>query len=208
MTEEGDVGAVQTVLDRHVADHAYAYASGVLVPEEHHRIVADIDFFAAKAGVTPEDLWTHAKETCNDRERRWVRQVVCRGSVYGYAFVGGEKAGASYAARCRAMVAGAVRNFCNARYMLCEELWDRLRTGDRDVWDVHLVAVPDLIPASGVLPEHRASAIASWLLGRMTRRVYTAVGFPSAVAFDNTFGAGVSRQLRSSFWSTTNGLED
>lgn len=191
----------KTSLERHKDRFAHCYRTGVLVPEDHMRLVEDIDFYAEKAGIPAQDLWRHAKETLNDRERMWVREVLRKGSKYGYALVGSGK-DQTKAARCRAMVAGCVRNFTNARFVTRRNLIRRLDDGDPDMFEVRLVACPDFIPDEGGMSDYEATVLSSWLLDRWARRRYTAIGVPSAKHVAKLMGGDAMRLIAETFEAT------
>lgn len=190
-----------TSIERHKKRFAHVYANGVLKPADHSRLVEDLDFYAAKAGVPPEEIYRHASETLNDRERMWVRQVIRHGKdAYGYALMGG--AHSTKTARCRAMVAGCVRNFRNARFVTADALYRKIEEGDPDIQKVTLVACPDFVPDSGSVEKYRRPALSSWLIDRLANQKYVVIGISGLKAFEANFGVEVKNVLLERFEAT------
>lgn len=98
---------------------AKAYASGVLKPEYHERLVANLENFAQDAGIQPHWIWTALPKQFSAAEIDYVRrfrQHSLDGKVSGLCYVG--KAQAFAIEQHMAALAGCfVRNFIRARVM-------------------------------------------------------------------------------------------
>ena len=104
------------------------YKSGVLNPEQHDRIVANIVAFAKDAGIQPRWLWTRMSEVCGPDEMEYVRRFKrhrAEGKIYGLVYFRATEE-ANPEAHMSAMAGCLVRNFIRARVMQVGTLLDYL----------------------------------------------------------------------------------
>jgi hypothetical protein len=107
------------------------YETGMLDPNVHHRLVADIERYARAARITPEWIWRPITDVCSAEETAWARQ---------FRFHQGEgRSGLIYVGRdpCPqiedrlAAIAGAlIRNFIDARVLTLLHLLDAIHDGE------------------------------------------------------------------------------
>lgn len=137
-----------------------AYRSGVLRPDKHARMVADVDRWAERAGVPAAAILTHLSEYVDEPERAWVMEVV-------KARLGALPRGLVYVGRWRdvdrrmAGIAGAmVRNFIDARVMSAHQVVE-------DPPDCRVLLIPNFHPGGkGRMASWKASELADVVLDR------------------------------------------
>lgn len=103
------------------------YAAGVLKPEHHERLVADLDNFAQDAGIQPHWIWSHLPETVTSAEIEYLkgfRRHAVNGTS-GLILVGKNEHG-RVETHMSAMAGFLVRNFIRARVMTLGTILDML----------------------------------------------------------------------------------
>ena len=107
---------------------ANPYASGVLDPEKHDRLVAGIDGYARDANIPPRWIWSKMGGVCGPLELDYVRRFPhhrVEGKVQGLVCYR-KTDDADPETRMAAMAGALVRNFCRARVMTVGVLLDHL----------------------------------------------------------------------------------
>lgn len=123
-----------------------AYKTGVLDPNVHDRLVADIDRWAREAGIPKELIWTPLAASCTDLEIEWVRAFHrhAKAGVYGLALMGGSRAEGAVE-HMMGMVGALVRNFINAQVRTRQQVARALREGQ--ALEATALAIPNLFVA-------------------------------------------------------------
>jgi hypothetical protein len=99
----------------------------ILDPEQHRRLIAEIDEISRTAGIPRRFIESSMQGVCDDQEIDWVRGYrhhVEKG-VYGYCFEG-----VDHATKMMSMCGALVRNFIDARLMTLNTLIEMLRTNE------------------------------------------------------------------------------
>ena len=138
------------------------YASGVLEPETHARLVLDIENYARDAGVQPRWIWTALAETVGKAEVEYVRQYKSHGQadgVKGMCCVRKDDH-CDPATRMAAIAGALVRNFIRARVMTLGVVLDMLAT--RDTPDATCLLIPNFFQAKA-----EGGSIAPWQIGAL-----------------------------------------
>lgn len=107
--------------------YARAFDSGVLVPERHQRLVDNLDYYAGRAGIAPEYVWTSIVGVLDDTEIRWLKNVKNREDL-GAVYTGLHEPPPEI--RMCAAAGLLLRNFKTARVMTASEVVDAVLTGD------------------------------------------------------------------------------
>jgi hypothetical protein len=104
------------------------YASGVLKPEHHERLVANLDHYAKDAGIQPMWIWTRLSAACGPHEADYItgfRRHRASGQVHGLCLTR-KTPDAEPESRMAAMTGCLVRNFVRARVMTLGVVLDHL----------------------------------------------------------------------------------
>lgn len=103
------------------------YATQVLNPTVHARLVADIETYAQDARIQPSHIWTPLSSVCGKVELDYVRRFKFHKGEdrFGLAFVG-QGLDADVDGRMHAIAGALVRNFVRARVMVMSQLFDAL----------------------------------------------------------------------------------
>ena len=99
------------------------YASGVLVPTVHDRLVADIDNYARDANIPVRWIWTPLPEVCGPEEVEWLvgfRSHTAAGFA-GLCLIGSNMK-IDPATRMAAIAGTLTRNFVFARVMMVNDI--------------------------------------------------------------------------------------
>ena len=137
------------------------YASGVLFPEHHDRLVANIDKYALDAGINKRWIWTPLTEVCGPEEIAYVKafnRYRSSGDVQGLCFIQ-----ASYSQVDQRMyaIAGALtRNFIRARVMTVGSVLDAINSGNTP--DATCLLIPNFF-----LSASQGGTIASWQIAKL-----------------------------------------
>ena len=107
------------------------YASGVLNPDEHDRLVANIAAYAKDAGIAPRWIWTKMSEVCGPAELDYARKFPhhrIEGKVQGLVYFR-KTPDADPETHMAALAGCLLRNFCRARVMQLGTVLDHLADG-------------------------------------------------------------------------------
>ncbi len=151
-----------------------AYEAGVLDRKVHQRLAADLDAFAARAGIPPEAICKSLSEYVGEAEEAWVREVLKhRKNPSGLAYVGNWR---DVHQRMHGMCGAFVRNFVNARVLTVERFIE-----ERPATTV--VLIPNFHP--GRLPGWKVAQLTDAFLERAgTKSTVIAVGSMEALRED------------------------
>ncbi len=106
------------------------YASGVLNPDVHARLVADMANIAAEAGIPAHWIATPLAQTCGPAEVAWARHYRFHGPNGRSGLVlGGKHMEPDAETRMAALAGALLRNFVSARVMTLHELLARAHDG-------------------------------------------------------------------------------
>lgn len=136
------------------------YATGVLVEEHHHRLVANLEGFAKDAGIKPHWIWTRLSKEITGAEREYLlrfKHHETEGKIAGMCYVG-KALGVDM--RMQGIAGLMVRNFVRARVMTLGGVVDA--SAGRTLPDLTCLLIPNFY----LLGSH-ASTIAKWQLGQL-----------------------------------------
>lgn len=201
------MNAVAPFLQDHVERHPHAYASGVLNPKVHWRLVEAIDVYARTAGITPDHVWQPLAETCKiSLETDYVRELRRHSDkkVYGFVYFGRFRPPVSY--RMCAMAGAFLRNFIDARVVMTDSLITALYDGEEI--DPAVLLIPDLVAAQSGLRSAQARTVAGLLEERHMRGRQTVVGVAHQGRLGEVFGADLTQVIEKRYmklWGSGDG---
>lgn len=157
-----------------------AYATAVLNPEVHGRLVNDIENVAHRAGIPITMVWTSATEYCDEPELDYTRHLTQHAleGRYGLLYTGKKfgKGVTPISMRMMALAGACVRNYIDARVMTVQDVLALVKK------DVPLTCTVLLIPnfflskeQGGNIPSWQVSGLLSLLLNRMAAGLQTYV---------------------------------
>ena len=178
-----------------------AYDAGVLVPEVHSRLVANIDQFAQQAGITEDKImYRMSRWGCTTAEIDYVRSIRRRASMgmYGLIYHGPETIPLTQ--RMSAVAGACLRNFVEAKVMVLHELLDCLKEGDNP--DISVLLVPNFfIPRSdgGKIGDWQISELLGFLYSRMVKGQQTFLYVSSFDGLKKAYGEPMANHLKEHF---------
>lgn len=178
-----------------------AYASHVLDPEVHGRLVADIENVARAANIPMHLIWTSAKEYCNASELEYLRKLPQHASdgVFGYLY-SGKVSGAAVHMRMMAMAGVCVRNFINAKVMTVQEVVTALKKESMPSPSVLLI--PNFFISKeqgGSLPAWQVSGLLGMLMNRQSEELQTVIYVEDLQAMAIQYGDVFAQHFKGNF---------
>jgi hypothetical protein len=174
------------------------YATGVLDPEAHERLVADIARYAEAAGITVDWLWKAVSETCGPDEVAWVKRFRfhpgegCSGLVYV-----GKHPFPSILDRMSALAAVLTRNFIYARVMTLNHLLDAIHDGETPAMSCLLV--PNFFTIAAEPAGWRLAVLLDGLLERHVQGLQTVLYVADLNAMSQAYGVALRHHLEDHF---------
>ncbi len=176
--------------------YADPYASNVLNPTIHGRLVADIETYANDARIMPEAIWTPLAQSCGSDEIAYVKRFRFhrQEGIAGLVFTGSRDVDID--GRMRLMAGALVRNFIRARVMVMSELFDAI---DEDgIPDMSALLLPNFhVPFAngGGKSAWKTANVLDVLMHRRLIGVQTIVYAPDLDQVGLEYGSGVRRLL-------------
>ncbi len=178
------------------------FASGVLSPDHHDRLVANIDHYAKDAGIQPKWISTSLADTCGPEEVDYIRNFHFHrtgGKVQGLCYLRATPE-ADPETRMAAMAGALVRNFIRARVMTLGTVLDRIAKGGSV--DATVLLVPNFC-----LSKDEGGSIATWqshamydlLIQRANDGLQTVLYATSIVDLKAVCGLAPGRMIESHF---------
>ena len=158
------------------------YASGVLTRERHARLVANIDNFAADAGIQPFWLTRRMSDVCSPLELEFVRRLpfLCdENGKFSFAYVGSDAVN-PVETRMAAMAACLLRNFRRARVMHLGHVLDIIAEGETP--QARILLIPNFFLAA-----EEGGEVRPWLKMGLLDLLYQrqAKGLPTVIAISS-----------------------
>lgn len=137
------------------------YSFGVLRPEHHDRLVADLVGFAYDAGIQPQHICTPLPDIVTEAERNYLRKFrSLRSNGVSGMVLTGKNVNGKVEHRMAAFAGALVRNFIRARVMTLGTVLDHLPR--HDMPSVSALLVPNFFS-----PANDAGSVASWQLSAL-----------------------------------------
>ena len=176
------------------------YATGVLDPEEHERMVADIARIARDANIRPEWIWARIEKHCTPGEIEWVRRFPfhCREGRAGLCLVG-KHPEPGIEDRMSAIAGALVRNFVRARLMTAHQVIEAADDGQPP--EISCLLVPNFFPGKteGALPAWRLALLLDALLHRQLRGLQTVLYVNDLAALGKAYGMALRQHLEAHY---------
>lgn len=171
------------------------YASQVLNPTIHARLVADIETYAQDARIQPAAIWTPLSAVCGKSEIDYVRRFKFHKSedVFGLAYIGNALE-ADIDGRMHAIAGALVRNFVRARVMVMSQLFDAL--DDEGIPEMSALLLPNFHSRASVTKSPwKLANILDVLMFRRALGVQTIIYAPDLDQVGLDYGSGVRRLI-------------
>lgn len=178
------------------------YASKVLKPSVHARLVEGITTYATNANITPDRIWTSLYDTgASNDEIEYIKAFRRQASngVYGLAFVGKDPQRDVIDAMAN-LTGALVRNFCRARMMCVAEVFDIME--ERGFPEHTCLLIPDFHLESSIkqpAPKGWASKLTSLLFDRQARGLQTVLYVSDMSDLKLEYGRAISRLIETSY---------
>jgi hypothetical protein len=170
------------------------YATGVLTPEVHERLVPNLERFADEANIVSDWIWTPLGSVCGPAEVDWVdRFKFHRGDrVFGLAYVGWNP-DPPIEDRMAAIAGALIRHFVNARVMTVHRLIDA--SNEAAVPDVSCLLIPNFFLGPSDIRPWQASLLFDALVHRHALGMQTVVYASDLQAMGVEYGAALKRHV-------------
>jgi hypothetical protein len=185
-----------------------AYATEVLDPVVHDRLVADLDHYAHQAGIQPHYIWTPLANTCNAMEVAWIRSFLSEEK--DGLILSGPNPDPSIESQLSAMAGALVRNFINARVMTLNQFLDA--TGSGNTPDQTCLFIPNFFVEKGTagagvsgssLPAWRLNLLLDGLTSRALDGNKTVIYVSDPKQMRMEYGAALHHLLANTFKTVT-----
>lgn len=174
-----------------------AYNSGVLHPEVHGRLVANLEGFARRANIL-ESMILHKMSAfaCTPAEIEYVRGIRRQADAgsYGLVYVGKETK--PVMTRMMGVAGACLRNFVEAKVITLQELLSDLKEGSPP--DVSVLLVPNFFVAKsegGRIAEWHIAELLGLLYARMAKGQQTFLYVSDMEALRKTYGEPIFQHL-------------
>lgn len=177
------------------------YASKVLDPKVHDRLVANLDAYAADAGIHPRFIWTSAKGVLTEEESAWakaIRHHIASGQSFGLCYFGD----GIVLERMSLMAGWMTRNFIRARVSVVSQVLEGLQHGDDDLQTLSCLLIPNFHVAKsegGILNTRQVAQLYDLLTARASIGVQTVVRASSPKDLADDYGSAMSRLIAEQF---------
>lgn len=176
------------------------YASGLLIPEEHARLVMCLDQVAHQASIPGRFIYQHSmKDFCSATELDWVRTLKARSDdgKIGLVYLSDAP---KVDERMFAIAGACIRNYLDARVYTVQKLLSLLKDGDEPSCDVLLC--PNFYlnrEAGGHLPSWQVSGLLGMLYSRFSKDLATVIYVESMDGLGAEYGDAFKKHLLEHF---------
>lgn len=178
------------------------YSHGALTPERHERLVADLEGYAADAGIKPNFIYQTLPDYIKTRERNYLkgfRTTMHEGTTGGLYYTGVFKA-PSIQDRMAAMAGCLVRNFIRARVVSLGDVIDSIAA--KDPIEGTCLLIPNFYYGQQDLPvlaKWQVALMYDFLLSRQLRGLQTILYVNDIGKLSKEFGTGFAELIQGSF---------
>ena len=172
------------------------YATGVLDPMEHDRMVADIAKIARDANLRPEWIWARIEQHCSAGEIEWVRRFPfhAREGRAGLCLVG-KHPEPGIEDRMSAIAGTLVRNFVRARLLTVSQMITAVDAGQPPEMSCLLVPNFFLGKTEASVADWRLALLLDGLLHRKLRGLQTVLYVTDLAALGKEYGMALRRHV-------------
>jgi hypothetical protein len=174
-----------------------AIEEGRIDKSHHDRLLAGLDWYTEKAGISPAHVFAPLKPTCDDLEIEWLKEfksAFLHAYVRGFVFHGEFQP--SVMDRMQLLAGWLLRNYVNGRVMLMREVMACLKGGEMPKATVLLV--PDFYVGARearLIPDWQVGGLHGMLLDRQAKRGITMLGVSDMVGMEKAYGHAVASYL-------------
>lgn len=179
------------------------YAAGVLVPEHHDRLVADLDNFALDAGIQAHWICRPLPDDFTKREidylKAFRKHLSGETGVSGVVYTGSNGAG-KMEGRMAAMAGALVRNFIRARVMTLGTVLDLLAS--KEMPDITCILIPNFFytqAEGGTIAHWQISALLDFLSHRQVTGQQTILFASDKTMLRKEYGLGFGAMVSERF---------
>ena len=181
------------------------YASGVLVPEHHDRLVAGLAGFARAAGIQPRWVWTPLAKTCGEAEIEYLKRFRHHmvGELQGLCYVA-EGPSSSADERMYAIAGFLTRNFLRASVMTVSQVLEAVAAGHTPDHDCLLI--PNFFirkSEGGGISSWHIAALYDLLVTRAASGSQTVIFVSSLPGLENEYGSVFATRVKNHFLKIT-----
>ena len=181
-----------------------AYATGVLKPEIHSRLVANLSAYVQRANIqVPYVLDKMSKFGCNADEIAYVRTISRAADEGRFGLVYHGKETQPVMPRMMAVAGACLRNFRDAKVMTVQALLADLKTGE--IPEARVLLVPNFFierVEGGRLAEWLIADLLGMLYGRLSRGQQTFLYISNFDALRKTYGIPLAAHIQAHFQAT------
>lgn len=176
------------------------YASGVLIEDVHHRLVADLDNIASSASIQPKWICTRLGDVVDTPVVEWVKgfRKHALSGVTGLCIQGPKP---QVALDYMSAIAGALlRNFIHAQVITAAQVYERVKAGDTP--DPTCLLIPNFFLGGGhgiKLAAWEVTALQDLLIDRHMRGAMTVVYATSVNAMATEYGTAIAQLIQSHY---------
>ena len=184
-----------------MTDNPYSY--GVLQPEHHERLVADLENYARDAGIQPHWIYTPLPDTIGKGEREYLKRfrqhMASQGDVAGLCYTA--RSGVKSVDQVFSALAGClVRNFIRARVMTLGMVLEALAS--QSMPELSCLLIPNFFhPAAdgGHIASWQVSALYDMLVARQLNGQQTVIYASDLHALGNEYGVPMKKLIDQHF---------
>jgi hypothetical protein len=174
------------------------YATGVLDPEEHDRMVADIAKIARDANIRPEWIWAKIDLHCAAEEIEWVRRFPFHKTEgrAGLCLIG-KNPEPGIDDRMAAITGALVRNFVRARLMTVHQVIEAVDGGQPP--EISCLLVPNFFVGKAGLPAWRVALLLDALLHRHLLGLQSVLYVADLATMAKEYGTAVRQHIEAHY---------
>jgi len=182
-----------------------AVKEGRIDKSHHDRLLADLDGYTEKAGISPAHVFAPLKPTCDDLEIEWLKEfksAFLHAFVRGFVFHGEFQP--SVMDRMQHLCGWLLRNYVNGRVLLMHEVMTCLKEGEMPRATVLLV--PDFYVGrreARLIPDWQVGGLHGMLLDRQAKRGITMLGITHMARMEDAYGPAVASYIAKHYQMTT-----
>lgn len=166
---------------------------GILDREYHARLLADLERFAAKAGIPPEFVWSRMSQYCTQEEVAWVKRMRM-GKDHGLCLVGDFQV--PIEDQMMAIAGACLRNFIDARVMPVQEVLSHLKSDSMPYPTVLLIPNFCLSKGDGGdIAQWQSSSLLGMLYSRLAKNLKTVLYIASESALEKNYGEAFVKHI-------------
>ncbi len=171
------------------------YATKVLDPVYHERLVSDLDHVAEVAGIPRAFIWTPTDAYCTEEEIEWVKTFPKHEATatYGLCYTG--QSDIPIRTRMGSIAAMFLRNYKDARVRGVQDLISK----DVEVPDCTVLLIPDFIEASVKNPDWINAKMGSIILSRFKSGKSTIIAVSSMSQLELRCGSSIEAHIKTHF---------